>query len=129
MLQLTLKNMKITIITILFLCCAFSLKAGQIIGKIQLKEEGQLRSEKGEVFVGEINLKDQNKFLNFPDYLTAMIDSLKNQRKSEINQKGEFLVSDVPINKKIVVGISFSGVKYFFEKKIDDSGVLKRKKL
>jgi len=109
----------------LFLCCAFSLEAGQIIGKIQLKEEGQLRSEKGEAFVGEINLEDQKKFLNFPDYLTAMIDSLENQRRSEINEKGEFVVSDVPINKKVIIGISFSGVKYFFERKIDGSGVLK----
>lgn len=114
------------IITILIcFCVPCFLSGGQIFGKFQLRKNGELITEGGEVFVGEITQEDKNKFYNFPDYLISMIDSIKNSRVSRVDNNGEFLVKDVPSGKKIVVGFTLSSVDYFYEGIINEGDSLK----
>jgi hypothetical protein len=118
--------MKIKIVTKMLMLVCFSnfLKAGEISGRIQLKENEQLRTEVGQVFVGETNYKPEAGITNFPPYLMSMVDAVRNQRMVKIGKDGNFLIKNVPINKKLVVGISFSGVIYFIDAFLDESGSL-----
>ena len=126
MLRLTKNENKMKTKIISLLNCLFLysiLNAGEITGKIQLKENGKLRVERGEIFFGEVNLNDEQEFKKFPPYLTAMIDSLKNQRIVKIDENGEFLIKDVPLNKKIIIGVSFSGMKFFIHKTLSENNL------
>ena len=116
--------MKIKIITkMLMLAMSTFINAGEISGKIELKENGQARTEDGQIFVGEIDHEYQMNFQSFPSYLKSMVDAVKNRRMSPINE-GSFLIQDVPDNKKLIIGVSFPDVTYFMDALIKNDSLV-----
>jgi len=88
---------------------------GQLAGTIRLKEDGEFKSDSGQIFVGKISCEPEDEFSHFPSYLKGMINSVKSQNMSSINKDGSFGVESIPLEETVVIGISFPGVVYFFE--------------
>jgi hypothetical protein len=122
----TEQNIKMKIITciLMTLCCTAFLKAGEISGQVRKMKNKQLIADRGEIFVGELGLNEEKMFINYPQYFLAMLNASKNRRIIDTNTKGKFLIKDIPTNKKLLIGISFSGIMYFIEAEILDSNTL-----
>ncbi len=122
---MTIKKLQSLVSILILICFSTFLKAGEIAGKIQLKENKQLRTEKGQIFVGEIDHKTELNIKKFPSYLKAMVDSMKNRRLVPINKNGVFVIKNIPINKKLVIGVSLPGIAYYINASLDEQGSLK----
>ncbi|MGJ8676368.1 MAG: hypothetical protein ACSHX0_02495 [Akkermansiaceae bacterium] len=116
-----------TNIMILTSCSAFCY-GGEISGKIQLKQNGELKTERGQVYIGEIDSNPdehpEELFLGFHPYFRGMVDAVRDQRMVSISETGDFNVKDVPLNKDLVVVIMFSGVTHFIETRISEGDTM-----
>lgn len=116
--------MKIIHTILIVIWYSLYLQAAEVSGKIQLKENGQLRTEEGQVYVGEVESEAYINAKNFPPYLKAMADSMGKRRLVPINKDGEFIIKDIPTGKKLLIGISFFKVHYFVDAFINNKGSL-----